>query len=48
MQYAKELAESGKITPVIDKEFSIYDVKDAINYLLKNHAQGKVVVKMDF
>lgn len=48
LKYAKELAESGKITPVIDKEFSIYDVKDAINYLLKSHAQGKVVVKMDF
>lgn len=48
LQYAKELAEAGKIAPYIDKVYSIHDTKEAIQYMLTNHAQGKVVVRMDF
>ena len=40
----KELLEAGKITPVIDRTFPLNDVPDALRYLEKGHARGKVVI----
>jgi NADPH:quinone reductase-like Zn-dependent oxidoreductase len=40
----KELVESGKITPVIDRTFPLGEVPDAIRYLESGQAQGKVVI----
>ncbi len=40
----KELIESGKITPVIDKRFSFDQAADAFRYLGEGHARGKVVI----
>ena len=40
----KELIESGKVTPVIDRTYPLSDVPEAIRYLEEGHAQGKVVV----
>ena len=40
----KELIESGKVTPVIDKTYTLAEVPEAIRYLEKGHAQGKVVI----
>lgn len=48
LKYAKELAEAGKLNTYIDKVYSVNETAEAIQYLLKNHAQGKVVIKMDF
>ena len=45
---AKELAEKGKLTPYIDRIYSVYDTPKAIQYILTNHAQGKIVITMDF
>lgn len=39
-----ELMESGKVTPVIDRTYSLSDAADAIAYLEKGHARGKVVI----
>jgi NADPH:quinone reductase-like Zn-dependent oxidoreductase len=39
-----ELAESGKITPVIDRTYPLGEAPDAIRYLEAGHAQGKVVI----
>jgi NADPH:quinone reductase-like Zn-dependent oxidoreductase len=41
-----ELLESGKIVPVIDKTYSLYEVPEALKYLQKGHAKGKVVIKI--
>jgi NADPH:quinone reductase-like Zn-dependent oxidoreductase len=40
----KELIESGKVTPVIDRTYSLSEVPEAIRYLEEGHAQGKVVI----
>jgi NADPH:quinone reductase-like Zn-dependent oxidoreductase len=39
-----ELMGSGKITPVIDRRFRLSEVGEAIRYLEKGHARGKVVI----
>jgi NADPH:quinone reductase-like Zn-dependent oxidoreductase len=40
----KELIESGKITPLIDKTYPLSEVPEAIRYLEEGHARGKVVI----
>ena len=48
LEYAKELAESGKLHTYIDKIYSVNETTEAIQYLLSSHASGKVVIKTDF
>lgn len=38
------LAESGKVTPVIDRTYPLNQVPDAIRYLETEHARAKVVI----
>jgi NADPH:quinone reductase-like Zn-dependent oxidoreductase len=40
----KELSETGKIRPVIDRRFPLGDVPSAVQYVDDGHARGKVVV----
>jgi NADPH:quinone reductase-like Zn-dependent oxidoreductase len=40
----KELIEAGKVTPVIDRTYSLAEVPDAIRYLKDGQARGKVVI----
>ncbi len=42
----KELAETGMITPVIDRTYPLSEVPDAIRYLEEGHARGKVVIAL--
>jgi len=42
----KELLETGKIKPVIDRTVTLSQVPDAIRYLEEDHARGKVVVSV--
>ena len=42
----KELIESGKITPVIDKTYPLSEVPEAIRYLEGGRARGKVVISV--
>ncbi|MBG0831493.1 NAD(P)-dependent alcohol dehydrogenase [Planomonospora sp. ID67723] len=39
-----ELIESGKVTPVIDRTYSLDETAEAVRYLERGHARGKVVV----
>jgi NADPH:quinone reductase-like Zn-dependent oxidoreductase len=43
----KELLETGKIKPVIDRTVALSQVPDAIRYLEAEHARGKVVVSFE-
>lgn len=40
----KELCETGKVHPVIDRRFPLSDVSSAVRYVEDGHARGKVVV----
>jgi NADPH:quinone reductase-like Zn-dependent oxidoreductase len=40
----KDLIEAGKVTPVIDRSYPLNEVAEAMRYLEKGHAQGKVVI----
>jgi NADPH:quinone reductase-like Zn-dependent oxidoreductase len=44
LQFLKELLETGKVTPVIDKTYPLDKVPDAISYLHAGHARGKIVI----
>jgi NADPH:quinone reductase-like Zn-dependent oxidoreductase len=43
----KDLLETGKIVPVIDRRYPLSEVPDAFRYLEAGHARGKVVIIMD-
>jgi NADPH:quinone reductase-like Zn-dependent oxidoreductase len=40
----KELLETGKVVPVIDKRYPLSEVPEALRYLGEGHAKGKVVI----
>ena len=40
----KEMLETGKITPVIDRRYPLNEVPDALRYIGKGHARGKLVI----
>ena len=42
-----KLMEDRKVTPVIDRHYSLSEVPEAIRYLEEGHAQGKVVITME-
>ena len=44
--FVKELLEGGRVAPVIDRRYSLSEIPDALRYIGKGHAQGKVVITM--
>jgi NADPH:quinone reductase-like Zn-dependent oxidoreductase len=44
MVVLKQLIETGKLRPVIDRTYSLGEVPEAIRYLEEGHAQGKVII----
>jgi NADPH:quinone reductase-like Zn-dependent oxidoreductase len=40
----RDLLESGKLAPVIERTYPLRDAADALRYLEQGHAKGKVVV----
>ena len=42
----KELVDAGKVVPVIDKQYPLSEVPDAIRYLEAGRAQGKIVINV--
>ena len=43
----KELLESGKVVPIIDKCYRLSEVADALRYFGEGHAKGKVVISVE-
>jgi len=43
----KELLETGKIVPVIDRRYPLSETSEAIRYLETGHARGKVVITLE-
>lgn len=44
LEHMTELIEAGKVTPIIDRAYSLEEVPEAIRYLERGHARGKVVI----
>jgi len=42
----RELIETGKIRPVIDRRYELREIADAIRYMGEGHTQGKVVITL--
>lgn len=45
--FMKELLETGKVVPVIDRRYPLREVPEAIRYLEEGHAKGKVVITLE-
>ncbi len=43
----KELLEASKVVPVVDRRYPLSEVPEAIRYLEKGHARGKVVITVE-
>jgi NADPH:quinone reductase-like Zn-dependent oxidoreductase len=42
-----DLMKAGKVTPVIDRRYSLREVPEAVRYLEEGHARGKVVITLE-
>jgi NADPH:quinone reductase-like Zn-dependent oxidoreductase len=42
----RELIESGKVTPVVDRTYRLADAPDAVGYVHDGRARGKVAVSV--
>jgi NADPH:quinone reductase-like Zn-dependent oxidoreductase len=46
LEILRALVEAGKLTPIVDRTFSLAGLPEAIRYLEQGHPRGKVVVKV--
>lgn len=44
LQFLKDLIEAGKVTPVIDRTYSLSETPQAIRYIEEGRARGGVVI----
>jgi hypothetical protein len=44
----RDLLATGKLTPVIDKRYSLREVPKVFRYLGEGHARGKVVITLAY
>jgi NADPH:quinone reductase-like Zn-dependent oxidoreductase len=44
LMFLKDLLETRKVVPVIDRRYRLSDAAEALRYLAEGHAQGKVVI----
>jgi NADPH:quinone reductase-like Zn-dependent oxidoreductase len=47
LAFIGNLLEAGKLTPVIDRSYPLPAVAEAINYMIEEHARGKVVITLE-
>lgn len=43
----KDLIEAGRVTPIIDRRYTLAEVPEALRYLEEGHARGKVVITVE-
>lgn len=46
MLYLRDLVESGKVKPFVERVYPLNQTREAMRYLGEGHAQGKIVVKV--
>ncbi|UCE44043.1 MAG: zinc-binding dehydrogenase, partial [Candidatus Bathyarchaeota archaeon] len=45
--FIKELIESGKVVPVIDRCYPLSEVAEALRYFEEGHPKGKIVITVE-
>jgi NADPH:quinone reductase-like Zn-dependent oxidoreductase len=46
LRFLAELLEKGRIAPVIDRTYPFAEIPEALRYLERGHARGKVVITL--
>ena len=46
LEVLRELLETGKVTPVVDRSYELGEVAEAFRYLEEGHARGKILVSL--
>jgi NADPH:quinone reductase-like Zn-dependent oxidoreductase len=44
LELVRELVETGRVSPVLDRTYSLSELPEAIRYLEDGHARGKVAI----
>jgi len=47
LAFLRELMQSGKVSPIIDRTYKMSETQAAVRYLEEGHARGKVVITID-
>ncbi len=47
LDFIKELIESGKLAPVIDRRYTLNEAAEAFQYFEEGHPQGKIVITVE-
>jgi NADPH:quinone reductase-like Zn-dependent oxidoreductase len=47
LTFMRDLMAAGKVTPVIDRRYTLTEVPEAMRYLEEGHARGKVVITLE-
>jgi NADPH:quinone reductase-like Zn-dependent oxidoreductase len=47
MTILRDLMQSGKLTPIIDRDYKLSEVPAALKYLEEGHARGKIVITLE-
>ena len=47
MDILRELLQSGKVTPVIDRRYTLEEAAEAVGYVEQGHSHGKVVIAVE-
>ncbi len=45
--FMKELIEAGKVKPVIDRHYTLYELAEALRYYEERPARGKIVITVE-
>jgi NADPH:quinone reductase-like Zn-dependent oxidoreductase len=46
LNFLADLMQSGKVTPVLDRQYALAETADAVRYVEQQHARGKVVISV--
>jgi len=46
MAVLRELLESGRVTPVVERRYELTEIRDALRYMGEGHTQGKIVISV--
>ena len=47
LDFLKDLLETGKIKPVIDRRYPLSETAEAIRYVETGHARSKVIINVE-